>query len=144
MGLNPGGRSKRERRLVDMSTTDEEPPYRCPEGAVEDPFTFDLGDGSYLTGSVFYLDGLVVWFALVQYYTPWGEADPIPIARIDCCHRSVHEHRYNQRGEDVLDHRVIREIPLSNGRYTVHDAYDEAYETIFGRWEANLESWRRS
>jgi hypothetical protein len=145
MGLNPSSRKAGERRLADMSAPAEpEETYKCPADAIEEGFQFDLGEGSYLVARLYYLDWRVVWFTLVQYYKPWPTVEPVCVARIDCCHGVVHEHRFNKAGEDVLDHRPIRAIPVEGGELVVHDVYEEAYKLIFDRWEANLEGWLKS
>lgn len=147
MGLNPGSRA-RGKRLADMSGHFEEveQTYRRPEGAEQrdDPAVMDIGDGHYIHSESWFLRGKIVWFVLAHYYKPTPTSDGVPVTRVDCCGNTVHQHRYNAAGEDLLDHRVISEIPLEDPGNAVHDAYDEAWGFVVDDAEANVELWRRT
>lgn len=142
MGLNPksGARGK---RLVDMSALHPVEDYRRPDDATLDEAPpMDIGDGHFIYSELWYLRGKIVWFALGHYYKPTPASPGVQIARVDCCGNTVHEHRYDRDNKDVLDHRVICEIPVENPGDVVHDAYEAAWEFIVDNSQRNVELWR--
>lgn len=84
--------------------------------------------------------GKVADFAIAQKVRVGGRW--VDVARIDCCHSTIHRHQFDQAGVDVYDHRVIIEIPAVEGWYVVDAGYDNAYSVMLSEWDQNLERWR--
>lgn len=131
------------RRLADMGTEPvPESPYVPPPAAAcsEDVFPVMITEADRFHVRLRSYRGKIVDFAITQLTTVDGVGE-VTVARIDCCHGSVHRHQFNREGDDIYDHRVIRAIPLK-GWDVVDEAYTEAYETMFNEWDENLRRWR--
>ncbi|MFF9393243.1 DUF7718 family protein [Streptomyces griseoluteus] len=84
--------------------------------------------------------GKIVHFAIMQDIREgdiWHH-----VARIDCCHGTIHRHQYNRAGDDIYDSRVITEIPADNGWSVVDAGYQVAQDAMFDEYEENLRRWR--
>ncbi|WP_146237497.1 DUF7718 family protein [Georgenia satyanarayanai] len=86
--------------------------------------------------------GKIVDFAIMQLSVR-DDGEEVHVARIDCCHGTVHRHQYDRRGRDVYERREIVAIPATDGWEVVDAAYAEASETMFNEWEENLRRWRQ-
>lgn len=142
MGKN---RVAANRRLVDMS----EPPtsndtYTPPPEAACDvqEFPAELTDTDRLHIRMVSYRGKIVDFAIMQLTTDPAGVE-YHVARIDCCHGTVHRHQFDRKGNDVYDRRVIVAIPATNGWDVVDAAYADAFDAMFNEWEENLRRWRR-
>lgn len=132
------GRSTR--RLPDMSMEPAPAPeYRPPHGGdlCEYPISLDA-EHMLLVRQVTYR-GKIVDFAIMQFYGE-GEAQR-EIARIDCCHGSIHRHRFDKKGNDVLDRDVIKEIVVGQDEWATVDA---AFDSCMGKMQLEfMENYRR-
>ena len=84
--------------------------------------------------------GKIVNFAIMQDVLESGTWHQV--ARIDCCHGTIHRHQYNRDGIDLYDHRVIQEIPATRGWAVVDAGYVSAQDAMFNEYEENLRRWR--
>lgn len=136
----PGGRLRR--RIADMTIRPANRQYRPPPKRSCDVETYEypLSDVDSMHVHYWMYRGKYVHFAITQARMVDGTS--INIARIDTCWGIVHEHLYDQQGNDTLDHRVIYEIPTNDGWEVVDKAYDEALDIMEDKWADNLRRWR--
>ncbi|MEV0006068.1 hypothetical protein AB0H28_27815 [Micromonospora sp. NPDC050980] len=109
-----------------MSTQPEEEVYRrptCPP-AEEELIDADLAEGHRIIMRPRWYKGRIVDFAL-QQLTQREDGEWAEVARIDCCHSTIHRHQFTFDGKDLYDHRVIQQIP-KEGWDVVNAAYDAA------------------
>lgn len=132
-----------ERRLVSMSTASAEPHYSPPpEGACEvEVVPVDLSETDQFVLRLQSHKGRIVDFAVVQRTRDGGSW--FDVARIDCCHGTIHRHQFDRQGTDVYDQRVIKEIQGEEPWKIVDEGYTEAYEMMFNEWEDNLRRWQQ-
>jgi hypothetical protein len=137
-------RAKAQHRLADMSSPETVSHYTRPADAVMYAFPIELDRTSTLYVEDWHLRGRTVWFVLVQLFKPEDDASAVEISRIDCSHGSVHEHRFDADGHDVLQRRVIADLSCSNPGESVHAAYPGAYNDMLDNWQKNLDLWRQT
>lgn len=132
-------------RLADMDMTPKSEYYQHPSDAsIRDDDRMSIDAETEIYFQTWVKKNLVVWFVIEQWHYPDGTGDRTRIARVDCCLGMVHEHRFNFDGEDVLDHRPIKEIPVDATPDFVDTAYSEALTYVIEYVERNVEWWRRS
>ncbi|WP_433230537.1 DUF7718 family protein [Micromonospora sp. CA-248260] len=125
-----------------MTTYPEEDVYRrptCPP-AEEFPVDADLAPGHRLIMRPRIYKGRVVDFAL-QQMARREDGDWVEVARIDCCHSTIHRHQFVADGTDIYDRRVIQQIP-KDGWEVVNAAFEPAVEAMMAEWEENVRRWR--
>jgi len=85
--------------------------------------------------------GRIVDFAIQQEAELDG--DWAEVARIDCCHSTIHRHQFNQAGTDTYDRRVIQNIP-KEGWDVVNAAFQGAVDVMLSEWEENHRRWNNA
>lgn len=143
MGKSTHGRG--DARLADMSLSPEKREYKPPPRHTlggGDPQPIWVTDDDLVVLVSWTYRGLIVDFSIEQYRVDPGDGAKTKIARIDCCHGTIHRHQYDQNGQDVYDGRVILVIPPDDGWAIVDSGYDEAYDVMLNEWDANLRRWR--
>lgn len=140
MGKSRGRRS--ERRLAQMSEPLPVKEYQPPPTWICDVFEHpnEVAPNQQIFVRQYIYKGKVVDFAIVQQTLIEGEWRDV--ARIDCCHGTVHRHQYGSDGKQVGEPRVIRQIPTDDGWNAVDGTYDEADAVMFNEWRDNLRRWR--
>lgn len=143
-GLGKSRGRRQERRLADMSEPIEAKIYKPPPpGACEVMvYPVEITPTDRITVRQHIYRGKVVDFAIMQEVREgeiWHH-----VARIDCCHGTIHRHQFTRDGQDIYGHRVIREITglAGEGWDVVDDTYDMAQEAMFNEYEDNLRRWR--
>lgn len=139
MGKGTGGRLERE--LPDMGIYPERELYLPPKGARERTHRIPLPfTGEQLTIRIQEYRGRTVDFAITQE-TP-AKRRWTPVARIDCCWGTIHEHLFDRFGNKLKDHKLICDIPVGPAGWDViHAKYPEAYKMMEDSWEDNLRRW---
>lgn len=142
MGKTRGRRQ--ERRLADMAEPVPPSIYRPPKLEVCEVLVYpvEITPTDRITVRQQIYRGKVVDFAIMQEAREgetWHH-----VARIDCCHGTIHRHQFIRDGTDVYDHRVIQEIPGPPGKGwdVVDGTYDVAQDAMFNEYEDNLRRWR--
>ena len=134
----------RARGLVDMSEQVAEYQYVPPPAHECEPnhYVVPLADEQRLEVQSWVQRGLVVDFAIMQIVTDDQGVD-IHIARIDCCHGTVHRHVFDARGEDTINGQVITVIPEKDSAKTVDSEYSLACDRMEAEWQENSRQWGR-
>ena len=135
--------NNRRGRVKDMNIPVQEPRYRPPAvpPAIPTVYPIELTPEDRLVVRMSCYRGKIVDFAIMQ--ETWGGDMWTPVARIDCCHGTIHRHQFDQAGVDVLDHALICDIPAQGDSWgVVHRGYDDALTTMMDEWEDNLRRWR--
>lgn len=129
-----------QRKLPDLAIKPVEPPeYKPPVGAQEWSYTQDYGDGHGVLVVQHIYRNLVVDFAIMQTYDDGTTTHNI--ARIDCCHGSVHRHVFAKDGTDLVDRDIIRPIIVGREEW---NTVDEEFEPCLDKMEREfLENYRR-
>lgn len=105
-------------------------------------FTYPTGqdDGNRIAIRVKIYRGLIVDFSLNQHTLVdrrWRN-----VARIDCAGGTIHRHQFDQDGNDLIGHELIKEIPPEDGWDVVHKGYLSALDVMHDEYEDNLRRWR--
>lgn len=133
----------RRHKLADMTITPPPEPHYVPPGldvAIQTVTPIDITREDQMVVRQRFYRGKVADFAICQKVRVNGKW--VDVARIDCCHSTIHRHQFNQEGIDLYDHRVIIEIPAVEGWNVVDAGYDNAYNVMLNEWDQNLERWR--
>ena len=138
----PKGRGGRPlRRLADMA---DRPPsgaaYRPPPRSACDEVVYPVAveEGHELVIRQQIYRGKIVDFSIQQRTLDDGQWHDV--ARIDCCHSTVHRHQTYRTATGRNDIVVIREIP-SEGWDVVNEAFATAMDVMEDEWEENLRRW---
>lgn len=133
---------KRRSRTADMHIPTQDRIYQppsCPP-AEETVYPAELSPTDALRIRIRIYKGQIVDFAVTQV-TKHDNGWAI-VARIDCCHGTIHRHQFNRAGVDMLDHELITPIPTGDSSWAVvNDGYESAYTALFDEWESNLRRW---
>ncbi|TKA09509.1 DUF7718 family protein [Actinacidiphila oryziradicis] len=116
-------------------------PPSCPP-AEELNFRLEFTEtDEFRVRQVLYRD-FIVDFAIMQMVREDGSW--VHVARIDCCHSTIHRHQFTHAGDDLYDHLEITAIPPDGGdRWSiVHAGYFSALGTMQEEWAENLRRWR--
>ncbi|WP_412735977.1 hypothetical protein [Krasilnikovia sp. MM14-A1259] len=97
-------------------------------------------DGQMLVVRIWVYRALIVDFAINQVIEVDGSWKDV--ARIDCCGGTVHRHQFDKDGNDLIGHKLIREIPPDAGGEVVNEAYKEALAVMHDEYDDNLRRWR--
>lgn len=115
-----------------------EPPPVPP--AEEAEWTILITSGEKLRVRVRTLHGRTVDFAIMRM-TELGWGPWVEIARIDCCHGTVHRHLFTREGGVLQDLRTIRVLPASIGPEVIEESFDIALDEFLAEWEEDLRRW---
>jgi hypothetical protein len=131
------GRVRQDKHLVDKTVApDSDPRYEAHRPPTGDQCrTFDVGSHQVFHG-VWYQAGRLTDFCLciqVPVADEWAD-----VMRIDCCHGSVHVHRFDSTGKETL--RVLREI---YNQEDVEAGFQVASDLIYEQAEVALMGWER-
>lgn len=137
------GRLANKRGLVDMGTIPPDFSYDPPDRGDCDPdhWVIALTDGHRLEVQAWVQRGKVVDFAIMQLAEVEGR--DVHVARIDCCHGSVHRHVFDEDGNDLLDRQVIQVIPERHSAEVVDREYQLSLDKMLGEWRENVRQWGR-
>lgn len=135
------GRSTR--KLPDMSIPPAElPEYKPPVGGEVMEYPVDLGDGHNLLIRQVIYRGMTVDFAIMQFHEIEGESRQI--ARIDCCHGSVHRHVMSRSGDDSIDGDVIQEIAVDQNPWSIVDGqFEPCLDKMQNEFLENYRRWEK-
>jgi hypothetical protein len=138
-----GGRFAR--RLADMAVRPTRREYRPPprDQCVTGTYTIwptgTQNDMHAIAVRYALYHGLYVDFSFNQSYVVDGVSRTV--ARIDCCHGTVHRHQFDREGTDVLHGEVICDIPAEGGFEVVHNHYEPCLDIMDDEWEHNFRRW---
>lgn len=139
------GRNRKSNKAPrDMTILETEPEYRPPEGGACDivEYPIDIGDGHRLLVHQKIYRGMVVDFAIMQFYDSGGDSHEI--ARIDCCHGMVHRHVFDRTGEDLMGRQEIKRIHVGKDEWATVDAeFGPCLERLLKEFEENHRRWAR-
>jgi len=132
-----------KRRLSDMSQPQAPFVYTPPprEECDSNDYVIPLTDDERLEVITYVQQGLIVDFAIMQIVDMHGV--DAHVARIDCCHGTVHRHVYDSEGNDLAEGRVVQKIPEKDSARVVDSEFAKAYDKMLREWEANERRWRR-
>ncbi|MBO0868731.1 MAG: hypothetical protein J2P15_09225 [Micromonosporaceae bacterium] len=142
-GKSRGGRFAR--RLADMAIHPAQRGYRPPPANQCFTGTYTIwpmgtqNDVHAVAVRYAVYQGLYVDFSLNQICVVDGISRAV--ARIDCCHSTIHRHQFNQEGTDLLRGEVICEIPAEGGVKVVHNHYQPCLDIMDDEWEDNFRRW---
>jgi len=112
------------------------PPPRSACDEVVYPVAVEVGHELVIRQQIY--RGKIVDFSIQQRTLDDGRW--YDVARIDCCHSTVHRHQTYRTVTGRNDIEVIREIP-SEGRAVVNEAFTTAMDVMEDEWEGNLRRW---
>jgi hypothetical protein len=130
-------------RLIDRSIKPSRDVYKPPPFEWEDTYPIYLtgdhdGSDSIVVRMGMYR-GKVVDFSINQ--TTLVDGSPLDVARIDCCHGTIHRHQFHRDGTNVRDRAVLCEIPPDSGWEVVDKHYQLCLDLMNDGWQDNLRRW---
>lgn len=114
------------------------PEHTC----IANEWPVDLAQGRFHVRQRIYRNKIVD-FAIMQLHAE-ATASQGQIARIDCCHGTVHRHRFDKQGRDILDGRVICNIPVDTGWSVVDSLFQQCWDQMVSQAAENLKAWSQS
>ena len=135
-------RNRKRRNLADMTADPGDSPYEPPSVPPAEEATWDImiAPGEELRVRSRTLHGRIVDFAIMQM-TELGWGPWVEIARIDCCHGTVHRHLFTREGGVLKDHQPICMLPSDTSPDVIENAFDVAMDEFLAEWEENLRRW---
>ncbi|MFC8438018.1 hypothetical protein ACFUJT_07450 [Streptomyces griseoincarnatus] len=125
-----------------MAAQPEEAPYEPPSVPPAEEATWDImiAPGEELRVRSRTLRGRMVDFAIMQM-TELGWGPWVEVARIDCCHGTVHRHLFTREGGVLKDHQTIRTLSVDASPQVIEEAFDISMEEFLAEWEENIRRW---